>query len=148
MPVRNSESPPPHHPAAARGNRPRTWLVTPIYPSGHGAATLTGAHSSAPRPGRQTATVRSKPNGIGSYPGWVTSALTHPRPRHCQGRPEPVKGDRLDRTRTAGRHRAPPASPPQPDKPQVRPDMTVSTSQDKVRNPRTTEPDFPVCNGT
>jgi len=38
---------------AREGNRRHTWLVMPIYPSGHGAAALTGAQSSAPRASRR-----------------------------------------------------------------------------------------------
>jgi hypothetical protein len=49
--------------------RPRTGLVMPIYPSGHGAAALAGAQSSASRPVRRAAAVRSQANGIGSYRG-------------------------------------------------------------------------------
>jgi hypothetical protein len=46
---------------------------------------------------------------MGSYQGWVSSALTQPPALHCQRRPEPVKETRLDRTRTASRQ---PAAPP------------------------------------
>jgi hypothetical protein len=118
----------------------------PVYPSGHGAAALAGVQSSASRPGRRTIAVRSKANGMGSYPGWVTSALTHPAPAIVKAAGVLSRETALTEPRTAGRHRAAPASPPQPDKPQVRPDMTVSTSQDKVRKHRMTERDFPVCN--
>jgi hypothetical protein len=56
---------PPHE-----GTRPRPWLVMLIYPSGTLAAALAGAQSSAPRPGRRTAAVRSRAKGTGSYRGW------------------------------------------------------------------------------
>jgi hypothetical protein len=70
------------------------------------------AHKAAPRV--RTAAqcdARSKAKGMGSYQGWVTSALTQPPAPHCQRRPEPVKETRLDRTRPTTRQAAaPPAS--------------------------------------
>ena len=99
--------------------RPNTWLVMPIYPSGHGAVALTGAHSSAPRDQRRTPAARSRAKGMGSYRGWVTRTLTHPRlPIVSAARPLSSK-TALTGTRTAAsrpphpRQPAAPCRPPQ-----------------------------------
>jgi hypothetical protein len=43
-----------------------------------------------------------EPTASAAIRGRATSTLTRPRARHCQRRPEPVKGTRLDRTRPTG----------------------------------------------
>jgi hypothetical protein len=79
----------------------------PIYPSGPGAAALAGVRSSASRPRRHPAAVRLKANGMGSYPGWVTSALTHPALAIVKAAGNLSRETALTEPRTAGRHRAP-----------------------------------------
>jgi len=71
--------PPPHRPPPHEGSSPRTWPGMPIYPSGHGAAALTGAQSSAPRASPRPAALRSTANGTGSYPG-PAEKCAHPAP--------------------------------------------------------------------
>lgn len=64
--------------------------------------------------GRRTAAARSKANGIGSYPGWVSSALTHPAPTIVKAAGNPSRKTALTEPRqpaaTAQRTREPAAT--------------------------------------